>query len=65
MVAKQFDKAMEAYRKAFELYYSGKDTSNYGRRLKGEVRKVVYDPASKELSVLSTCGKTNRTEQIR
>jgi len=41
MVAKQFDKGMESYRKAFELYYSGKDTSNYGRRLQQEVRKIL------------------------
>ncbi len=41
MVHKQLDKAMEAYQTAFQLVYSGKDTSNYRRRLNAEVTKIL------------------------
>ncbi|MFH1730216.1 MAG: FHA domain-containing protein [Planctomycetota bacterium] len=41
MVNKQFDKAMESYKKALELVYSRRDTSRYYGRLKNEIDKVM------------------------
>jgi tetratricopeptide (TPR) repeat protein len=41
MVNRQLDKGMGAYKKAFELVYSGKDSSGYHRRLKAEVTKIL------------------------
>jgi len=41
MVKKQFDKAMESYKKALELVYSRRDTSRYHGRLRNEINKVM------------------------
>ncbi len=41
MVNKQFDGAVEAYRKAFELVHGGQDTSKYRSRLDAEFQKLV------------------------
>jgi len=44
MVNRQLDKAMAAYKKAFELVYDGKDSSSYDRRLRAEVQKIIQGP---------------------
>ncbi|MFO7898348.1 MAG: FHA domain-containing protein [Planctomycetota bacterium] len=41
MITRELDKAMSAYRRAWELVLSGEDTSSYARRLKQEMQKVL------------------------
>jgi len=41
MVHKQLNKAMAAYKKAWELVYAGTDSSGYSRRLAQEMQKLV------------------------
>jgi tetratricopeptide (TPR) repeat protein len=41
MVNRQFDPAMDAYKEALSLVYSGRDSSRYSGRLKAEVQKIV------------------------
>lgn len=42
MITTEYDKAMDAYRRAWELVLSGEDTGSYAQRLRQEMMKLIY-----------------------